>query len=64
MEYPKFSKIILHLNDTVDFINRNELTFEEKPIKLTNYEIEHRKEAVIKAMVKQMLSLNHILYID
>lgn len=31
LEYLKFSKIILHLNDTVDFINRNELTFEENP---------------------------------
>ena len=52
LEYLKLPEMALHLNDTVDFINRNELTFEEGLIRLTNYEIEHKEEAAIKAMVK------------
>ena len=52
LEYLKLPEMALHLNDTVDFINRNELTFEEGLIRLSNYEIEHKEEAAIKAMVK------------
>ena len=37
LEYLKLPEMALHLNDTVDFINRNELTFEEGLIRLTNY---------------------------
>ena len=48
LEYLKLPEMALHLNDTVDFINRNELTFEEGLIRLTNYEIEHKEEAAIK----------------
>ena len=52
LEYLKLNEMILHLNDTVDFITKNTLTFEEGLIKLTGYEIDHKEEAAIKAMVK------------
>ena len=45
-------EMILHLNDTVDFINKNHLSFEEGLIKLTSYEIDHKEASMIKAMVK------------
>ena len=44
--------MILHLNDTIDFINKNHLSFEEGLIKLTNFEIDHKEASMIKAMVK------------
>ena len=52
LEYLKMNEMILHLNDTVDFINKNHLSFEEGLIKLTNFEIDHKEASMIKAMVK------------
>lgn len=52
LEYLKLNEIINHLNDTVDFITRNNLSFEQGLIKLTNYEIDHKESKSIKAMVK------------
>ena len=42
----------LHLNETIDFINKNDLSFTEGLIKLTNYEIDHKEVTMIKSMVK------------
>lgn len=52
LEYLKLNEIINHLNDTVDFITRNNLSFEQGLIKLTNYEIDHKESKLIKGMVK------------
>lgn len=42
----------LHVDETIDFINKNDLSFTEVLIKLTNYEIVHKEASMIKAMVK------------
>lgn len=41
-----------HLNDTISFINTNDLSFEQGLLKLTNYEIDKKEEAVIKSIVR------------
>jgi len=46
------NEMVLHLNDTIDFINTNRLSFEEGLIRLTGYEIEHKEQSAIRAMVK------------
>ena len=52
LEYLKLKEIISHLNDTVDFITKNNLSFEQGLIKLTNYEIDYKESKLIKATVK------------
>lgn len=52
LEYLKLTEVINHLNETIDFINKNELSFEQGLIKLTNYEIDYKESKMIKAMVK------------
>lgn len=52
LEYLKLTEVINHLNETVDFITANNLSFEQGLIKLTNYEIDHKESKMIKAMVK------------
>lgn len=52
LSYLKLSQMTLHLNDTIDFINRNNLSFAQGLIKLTTKEIEHKEASMTKAMVK------------
>ena len=52
LEYLKMKEMGLHLDETIDFINKNNLSFTEGLIKLTNYEIDHKETSMIKAMVK------------
>ena len=52
LEYLKLNEIINHLNETVDFVTRNNLSFEQGLIKLTNYEIDQKEAKLIKTMVK------------
>ncbi len=52
LTYLKLSQMTLHLNDTIDFINRNNLSFAQGLIKLTTKEIEHKEASMTKAMVK------------
>lgn len=52
LNYLKLNEMILNLNETIDFINANSLSFEEGLIKLTGYEIDHKEESAIRAMVK------------
>lgn len=44
--------MLLHLDEVIDFINKNELSFAEGLIKLTNYEIDFKEINMIKSMVK------------
>lgn len=44
--------IILYPDDTINFIHKNNLSFKDGLINLTNYEINHKKEAMTSAMVK------------
>lgn len=52
LEYLKLSEMIVHLDDTINFINKNNLSFSEGLIKLTNHEIDSKEAKMIKAMVK------------
>lgn len=52
LEYLKMKEMGMHLDETIDFINKNSLSFTEGLIKLTNYEIDHKEASMIKAMVK------------
>jgi len=52
LDYLKMKEMGLHLSETIDFINKNNLSFTEGLIKLTNYEIDHKEASMIKAMVK------------
>lgn len=59
LKYLKLNEIISHLNDTVDFIMINNLSFEHGLIKSTNYEINHKESKLIKAMVKMGAFRHH-----
>lgn len=52
LEYLKIKEIPIHLNDTIDFINNNGLTFVQGLIKLTDYEVTFKEANMVKAMVK------------
>lgn len=52
LEYLKFKEMPLHLNETVDFITNNQLSFIQGLIKLTDYEVTHKEANMVKAMVK------------
>ena len=52
LAYLKLKKMGENLSDTIDFINKNELSFTDGLIKLTDYEIDHKEASMINAMVK------------
>ena len=52
LEYLKLTQMVLHLDETIDFMNRNELSFTDTLIKLTDYEIDMKEISMVKAMVK------------
>ena len=51
LEYLKLKQMINHLGEVVDFGIKNELTFTDTLIKLTNYEIDVKEQNMIHAMV-------------
>lgn len=52
LEYLKLKQMELHLPEVIDFSVRNQLSFVDTLIKLTNYEIDIREQNMIHAMVK------------
>ena len=52
LEYLKLQQMILHLSDTIDFSTKNELSFVDTLLKLTNHEIDVREKTMINSMVK------------
>ncbi|MGK9045729.1 hypothetical protein KXR76_12410 [Mammaliicoccus vitulinus] len=52
LEYLKMKQMCIHLNEVVDFSIKNDLSFIESLIKLTNYEIDVKEKNVIESMVK------------
>ena len=52
LEYLKLKQMGLHLNEVIDFSIKNELSFIDTLIKLTNYEVDVREQNMIQAMVK------------
>lgn len=52
LEYLKLKQMITHLNDVIDFINTNNLSFVEGLTKLTAHEIDFKEANMIRSMVK------------
>lgn len=52
LEYLKLKQMVIHLSDTIDFSTKNELSFVDTLVKLTNYEIDVREKSMINSMVK------------
>ena len=56
LEYLKLNEIINHLNETVDFVTRNNLSFEQGLIKLTNCICQSKSDPQI------ILKLSHFIF--
>ena len=52
LEYLKLKQMTQHLGEVVDFSIKNELSFIDTLVKLTNYEIDVKEQNMIHAMVK------------
>ena len=52
LEYLKMKQMIVHLDDVIDFITNNHLSFVEGLAKLTSYEIDYKETNMIRSMVK------------
>ncbi len=52
LEYLKLKQMITHLDDVIDFINTNNLSFSEGLTKLTTHEIDFKEANMIRSMVK------------
>jgi DNA replication protein DnaC len=52
LEYLKLKQMSAHLNEVADFGIRNQLSFVETLLRLTNYEIDVREQNMIQSMVK------------
>lgn len=52
LSYLKLDEMNNHLDETIDFINKNDVSFTEGLIKLTNYQIDLKERNMIQAMVK------------
>jgi len=52
LEYLKLNQMSLHLDETIDFMTKNQLSFTETLIKLTDYEIDMKEINMMKSMVR------------
>jgi len=52
LKYLKLNQMVIHLDETIDFMNNNNLSFIDALIKLTDYEIDMKEINMIKSMVK------------
>jgi len=52
LKYLKLNQMMIHLDETIDFMNNNDLSFVDALIKLTDYEIDMKEFNMIKSMVK------------
>ncbi|MBP2256634.1 DNA replication protein DnaC [Virgibacillus campisalis] len=52
LKYLKLNQMDLHLDETIDFMNNNDLSFIDALIKLTDYEIDMKEINMVKSMVK------------
>src|SRR5690625_2421506 len=52
LKYLKLHQMDIHLDETIDFMNRNDLSFTDALIKLTDYEIDMKEINMIKSMVR------------
>jgi len=49
LEYLKLNQMIAHLDETIDFMNNNNLSFIDALIKLTDYEVDMKEINMTKA---------------
>ena len=52
LEYLKLKQMITHLDEVVDFVTMNNLSFVEGLTKLTAYEIDFKEANMVRSMVK------------
>lgn len=52
LEYLKLKQMIVHLDETIDFMTHNQLSFVDTLIKLTNFEIDMKEITMTKSMVQ------------
>ena len=52
LEYLKMKQMLLHLDEVLDFITANNLSFTEGLVKLTSHEIDFKEANMIRSMVK------------
>lgn len=52
LEYLKLKQMMIHLDETIDFMTNNQLSFTDTLIKLTDYEIDMKEVNMVKSMVK------------
>jgi len=52
LDYLKLNQMKLHLDEVIDFVTKNGLSFTEGMMRLSNYEIDFKMTNMMKAMVK------------
>ena len=52
LEYLKMKQLLLHLDEVLDFITANNLSFTEGLVKLTSHEIDFKEANMVRSMVK------------
>jgi DNA replication protein DnaC len=52
LEYLKLKQMRVHLDETIDFMTNNQLSFTDTLIKLTDYEIDMKEINMVRSMVK------------
>src|SRR5690625_341380 len=52
LEYLKLNQMIAHLDETIDFMNNNQLSFVDTLIKLSDYEIDMKEINMVRSMVR------------
>ena len=52
LSYLKLEEMNNHLDETIDYINRNDVSFVDGLIKLTNYQIALKEKNMVNAMIK------------
>ncbi|MEB6256851.1 transposase, partial [Mammaliicoccus sciuri] len=52
LEYLKMNQMINHLDDVIDFSIKNEMSFIDTLVKLSDYEIAVKEKNMIESMVK------------
>ena len=52
LEYLKLNQMNLQLDEIIDFITKNSLSFAEGLVKLTSYEIDFKEANMVRSMVK------------
>src|SRR5699024_2583419 len=52
LEYLKLNQMITHLDETIDFMNNNQLSFIDTLIIVTDYEIDMNEINMVRSMVR------------